>query len=487
MASYRCAKERPCEGSGRLAVLAMAALSLMVAGCQTATVSEGRANGPVATHAPAKQQVRVVTPQAPVPANPTPPFLPGKIDLKSPPTPEPTEPLASATKGSVALLLPLSGPASAVGQALLDAAQLALFEIADDEFTFLIYDTAGEPSSAEDAARLAISEGAELILGPLFAGSATAVRAVAGPAGVNVVAFSNDRSVAGDGVYILGYMPDQQIQRVVAHAVAKGYRRLGMLASAGAYADAVDTSFRDAARRTGAEIARIVLYQTGVDMSEVVRDFADYDARRSALARQKAALAARGDQISKLALDRLQGLETLGDPPYDALLLPQGGGELRNLAPLLAFYDVDPTRIKLLGTTQWDAAQWEPQSGDAKWDEAGLGAEPSLRGAWFPAPSPHERQAFFRRFRQAFGSAPPPIASLAYDATALAAVLAQSEGGPDYGLEALTDPSGFAGVDGIFRLLSTGLTQRGYSVIEVNERGQKVIDPAPTRFDEATN
>jgi len=153
---------------------------------------------------------------------------------------------------------------------------------------------------------------------------------------------------------------------------------------------------------------------------------------------------------------------------YDALLLPEGGARLRALAPLLPYYDIDPEKVHFLGT--------------GLWDEPGLGAEPALSGGWYAAPPPAPRADFEKRFQDLYRRAPPRLSTLGYDATALAAVLARGEHGADFSPAALTNPSGFAGVDGIFRLRPDGLVQRGLAVLEIHRDGNVVIDPAPETF-----
>jgi hypothetical protein len=222
----------------------------------------------------------------------------------------------------------------------------------------------------------------------------------------------------------------------------------------------------------------------------VVKQLADYDERHKALNEQRAELEARDDEISKRALKRLEILDTLGDVGFDALVLPAGGNEVRELAPLLAFYDVDPGRVKLLGT-------W-------LWDDPSLGREPTMVGAWFAAPPPESRTAFVDRFAKLYGRQPSRLATLGYDAVALAAVLARrtenvtvvagatptetSTPSPTpYSIEALTSVNGFAGMDGIFRLLPDGRTERGLAVLEIRRDGIAVVDPAPQSFAPVVN
>ena len=136
-------------------------------------------------------------------------------------------------------------------------------------------------------------------------------------------------------------------------------------------------------------------------------------------------------------------------------------------------YDIDPERVRILGTGQWDVP--------------GLGAEPALLGAWFAAPDPSARERFVYQYKRAYGTQPKRIATLAYDAVALVAVQAQIEPAPDFSERALTTASGFNGRDGIFRLLPSGVVERGLAVMQIVERNAKVIKPAPKYFQARMN
>ncbi|MFM2129719.1 MAG: hypothetical protein RL477_1265, partial [Pseudomonadota bacterium] len=228
-------------------------------------------------------------------------------------------------------------------------------------------------------------------------------------------------------------------------------------------------------------------------LSPLIRRLANYDARRSTLLDRRRELEGKTDEASQRALRRLENLETLGDVDFDAVLMPEGGAALRALAPLLPFYDIDPRKVHMIGSAQWD--------------DPAVATEPSLFGGWFPAPSPEARRAFEDVYNKTYGEAPPRLAALAYDATALAAVLvraraeasrvaaAAARGAPPppvaaanpFTAEALTAPNGFSGVDGIFRLLPSGLAERGLAVIEVRSRRFAVVSPAPTTFQKPGN
>ncbi len=390
--------------------------------------------------------------------------------LKEPPPP----PTLAASTNRVALLLPLTGVNGRLGTELLDAAQLAFFDFADEDFELVVHDTKSTADGAANAAALAIGDGASLLLGPLVAAEVRAVTPAARAAGINVIAFSSDRSVAGNGVYIMGFLPSAQVERIVGYARSRGLLRFAVFAPDDDYGAAVVDALRGSAARVGAAVTRIQYYDPAAgDFSDAVRRLADYDSRRGALLAQRAALEARGDQVAGRALKRLKKLQTIGDLPFDALLLPDGGKRLQAIAAMLPFYDVDPAKIRMLGTGQWD--------------EPGIGAEPALLGGWFAAPPPAARAEFEARYAKAYGRRSPRLATLAYDATALAAVLARGEEGADFGEEMFTAATGFLGRDGIFRFLEEGVAERGLGVLQVQRRGAKVISRASEAFGVPTN
>jgi len=375
----------------------------------------------------------------------------------------------------VAVLLPLSGQSAELANSMLNAAEMAVFEIADDKFVLLTYDTKGTPDGAAAAAEAAIRTGAQIILGPLLATSVEAVTPLARTAGVHVVAFSNSRNVAGNGVFIMGFVPQQQVEAITSYAVGQGLTRLAVLAPQDAYGFAVVDSLKETAAAYNATIVRSQFYDPSLsDYSGDVKAIADYETRRKALLEQRAQLQRQRDEISRQALKRLENRDTVGDVEFDAIVLPETGQQLRSIAALLSYYDVDLPAVRYLGLRNWDEIP-KPE------------AEPALVGSWYAAPSPIEHEKFISRFKDAFGREPARLASLAYDATALAAVLAQDGGDPRFTFEALTNVNGFLGVDGLFRLDPNGVVQRKFAVIEVRKSGPDVIQPAAKEFVPRTN
>jgi len=430
------------------------------------------APAPPPAHAPAPPPAAAKPAEAPV--VPAPAIAPPPAAAVGEPAPPAQEPAPVLPEGptSVALLLPLSGPSAALGRAMFDAAQMALFDVGAEKLVLLPYDTAGTPEGAARAVASAVADGAALVLGPVFAASVEAVAPVARTAGVSVLAFSSDRRAAAPGVYVLGFLPEAQAARIVAYAATRGARRLAALAPANGYGQRVVREAREAAKRAGAALVDVVYYPTELaaasDAAEIVRVFTNYDARRSALAAQRRTLAARKDEVSREALRRLEGRETLGEVPFDAVLMPDGGDRLTMVAPLLPFYDVDMRKVRLLGTAQWRTAA--------------LATEPTLEGGWFAAPPRRALSAFEARFAERFGKKPPELAALAYDTVALAGALARLPDGPDYGAKTLTNAGGFRGLSGIFRLRADGISERGLAIYEVRDGKPVVIDPAPESF-----
>ena len=394
----------------------------------------------------------------------------GQAEASRPVVPPP----ATTDTVRVGLLLPLSGANAGIGKALLNAAQLAMFDFADRKLELLPVDTGGTAQGAAAAAQTAIGDGAQVILGPLLASSVRGAAPATRAAHVPVLAFSSDRRVAGAGIYTMGFLPEDQVRRVVGYAIRRGITRFAALAPDNAYGATVFDAIKDAVRQGGATMVAAQFYDPNAeDFTPVVRTLADYDNRRQALLQQRKELEKQNDEVSRQALKRLENLQTIGDLPFDALLIADGGKRLQSVAALLPFYDIDPSKVRMLGTGQWDVPE--------------LGAEPALLGGWYAGPDPASRQGFVKQYEATYGEAPPRLATLAYDATALAAVLARQPNGPDFSEATLASKSGFDGRDGIFRFLAGGTAERGLAVMQVGRHAPKVLERAPATFQAVMN
>jgi ABC-type branched-subunit amino acid transport system substrate-binding protein len=364
------------------------------------------------------------------------------------------------------LLLPLTGPQAAVGRAMLDAATLAVFQH-NAPLILLPKDTGGTPAGAVAAAQAALAEGASIILGPLFAPETEAVGPVARAAGVNVLAFTTDASAARDNVFVLGQLPGPAVRRVVAAARAAGAERFGAIVPDTPYGRVVLEAFRQAVTVSGGSVVREEVYSG--NPTNAVQRIADYGRRRGPIDAQIRAARAQGTAEGRRRAAEIARDARVPPPDFDALILADGGERLRAVASLLPFYDIDNPPVRFLGTPLLAAMP------DA-------GREPALVGTLYAAPDEARRAAFEARFGEAFGTAPPLVAGVAFDAAAIAAVLA---GERDVSRTAITDPGGFAGVLGIVRLLPDGTNQRGLALMEVTRGGSRTVEPAPERFDDA--
>lgn len=406
--------------------------------------------------------------QAPTPPTP----LPAPAEKVEQITPR--RPIPISAKIRVALLLPLSGPDAAIGKAMLDAAQMGVFDIADDEFQLTPYDTGGTPDGARKAAEAALGQGVSLMLGPLFSSSVAAVSPMVREAGINIVAFSNNRAVANETSFLIGLLPREQVRRIVSYSVQQGLRRFAALLPDTLFGSQLAEDLRDAAATFGGELVRVQNYAPGTrDLTQAVKELADYTKRKAAMERRKKFLERRKDAASRRELQELEKQDTLGEVEFEAVLLPQRGAQLKSIAALMPFYDIDTSKVQLLGM--------------ASWHRPDLGTEPALIGAWYPAPQIEARAEFDRRFSELYGYRAPMLAALAYDATALASILARGEGGPNFSTEAITAPRGFAGTAGVFRFLPDGQSQRSLAVMEVGRDRLRVLSPAPRSFQELTN
>lgn len=377
-----------------------------------------------------------------------------------------------------AILLPLSGPHEDIGQAMLQAAQLALFDMGYDDFELMPRDTKGTRQGATKAMQDAINDGVQIVMGPLFSESVSAVKPLARRNNINVLAFSTDWTLAGDNTFIMGFLPFAQVQRVTEFAINNGYEKIGILAPNTDYGNSVIAAYNSMAYRNGIKTAKVMKYTPGLnDTNTIVRDFTSYDDRVQILNNKRAEIERvlannPKDPNAKAELASLKNANSWPEAGFDAVLLPTGGDEARAIANMLSYFDLGPEIVKRLGT--------------GLWDEPGLATEPALKDAWFAASDPALRADFENRYRNLYGLRPQRLATLAYDATALTAVLAKNSyftrGAVKFEHRDFLNPNGFAGIDGIFRFRPDGLIERGLAVLEYKDGRIEVIDPAPRTF-----
>jgi ABC-type branched-subunit amino acid transport system substrate-binding protein len=345
----------------------------------------------------------------------------------------PQQPLAVGHgQVKVGLMLPLSasGNAGVAAQSMKNAAEMALAEFQNPNIQLLIKDDAGSPQGAQQGTQQALDEGAEIILGPLFALSVPATAQLTRARGVSVIAFSTDSSVAGRGVYLLSFLPESDVNRIIEYATSTGKRSYAALLPENAYGNVVEATFKQAVGRKG---GRIVAFEK-------------YGADRATAARTVA--------------------QALGSA--DALFLADDGDSVVTVADALTAAGANLKNIQLLGTGLWDNPR--------------VFASPGLQGGLYAAPDPSGFRSFSGRYRAKYGADPVRTATLAYDAVALVAALARTQGPQRFSPEVLTSPSGFAGIDGLFRFRADGSNERGLAVMRVASGGGAPVAGSPKSF-----
>jgi ABC-type branched-subunit amino acid transport system substrate-binding protein len=337
---------------------------------------------------------------------------------------------APAVQAKIAALLPLSGANAEIGTALLDAMNLALADARGGiPVDFLPRDTGGTPEGARAAAQSAIEAGATLLVGPLFGAEIPAVADLARAARVPVLGLTNNAAAASPGVFVLGMLPKTQVERSVGFARGKGARRFALVAPNDDYGRLVEDAYRRAVTAGGGQIA--VVERHGGDVPGI-----------SAAVKRIAA-----------AIERI-----------DALLIAGNGDTLLLAASFVPYFDIDAREKHIMVAT-------------VAWDDPRLAREVALFGAHMAAPLTKRREDFARRYRESFGRDAPLLASLGYDAAALAIAALREAGDGALG-PVLANPGGFEGYEGIFRLLPDGTNVRQLPILQFQRGGPRIVDEA---------
>ncbi len=360
------------------------------------------------------------------PAQQTQPTLrPGEVDPSKPVT--------------VALLVPLSGlnqGAATAGNALANAARMAMVDLADPTMQLEIYDTRGDAQTARAMAERAAADGAALILGPLFGANTAGVGQVAARSGLSVISFSTDSSVAGGPVFVSGFLPESEAERIIGFAASRGAGQIAVFYPQTEYGQAAMAGAERAANRQGAAI---------VAASGYPRTF--------------------------------QGIQNTSEPfasdalgfGADAVLLPDSGQGLRSVAAFLDYNGLDPADVRYIGLGQWNGSETLKEA--------------ALQGGWFPAPDPDRLDRFSGYYSARHGGSPPFIAVLGYDSVQIAGQLlsdARQVGSRQpFARNEIARPRGFQGTLGPIVFLPDGTNRRAMAVLQVAPGRFEVLDPAP--------
>lgn len=336
-------------------------------------------------------------------------------------------------KVGVILSLSAQGNAGAAAQSMKNAAELALAEFQGATIQLVVKDDNGTAIGAQNAAQQLLSEGVEIVLGPLLSHAVAAAAQATRNRGVPMIAFSTDSNVAARGVYLLSFLPETEVERVVSFAASQGRKSFISVLPDSAYGAVVEGSFKQAVAARGGRVVALEHYPN--------------DPNRVGEAVRKVAASAR----------QADGVFIADAPEITPQVLQQ-----------LRASGVGAGRMQVMGTWLWD---------DPK-----LFADPNMNGAWFAAPDVSGFRAFAQRYRSRFGQDPLRTASLAYDAVSLVAALVKTQGPNRFSEEVMTNPSGFSGIDGVFRFRSDGTSERGLAIMEIRNGAARVISPAPRSF-----
>jgi len=357
------------------------------------------------------------------------------MSASSPPAPTQAGNNIGSGQVKVALILPMSGAGNAgvAAQSMRNAAELALAEFNNPDIQLLVKDDGGSAPGAQQAAQQSLDEGAEIVLGPLFALTVGPVGQVARGRRIPVVAFSTDANVAAPGVYLLSFLPESDVDRIISYAASQGRRSFAALVPDNAYGTVVEAAFKQTVAARGGRIVALERYP--LDKAQMQGPI-----RNVAQAASKA----------------------------DAIFIADGADGVSTVVPTLHASGIDTKKVQLLGTGLWEDAQ--------------IFSNPQLEGAWYAGPDSTGFRNFSGRYRSRYGQDPVRTASLAYDAVALVAALSKTQGKQRFSEEVLTNSSGFTGIDGLFRFRPNGTNQRGLAVLRVSSTGGQIISPPPKSF-----
>lgn len=370
----------------------------------------------------------------------------------------------------VGVLLPLSGEFAKQGEGLKNATMMALDDINDSGLILKYYDTKGTPEGASVAVENALNEGAELIIGPMLSSSVQAITPAVKSKGVPVIAFNSASEVLQPGIYTLGLLLDEQVDRIMTYSAQKGRSRFAVLVPDNNTGIAVAKAAVRSATKNNVSVTAIAFYHPGTtDFTDILKQMTRYGSRSAKLEQMKSqykSAAAAGDADASKMMNKLKKMDSYGDVGFDTVLIPDFGATLKSAVAMFGYYDVFSPEVKFIGTSIWD--------------NTNLTKETTMRGSWYPSLSKQNSGFFTTKYTQLFGERPSSLYSFGYDAVALASAI--SRNGNSNLDEKITNHEGYIGVNGAFRLFSDGYNQHSLDVKEVRDTGNYIVEAAPRKF-----
>ena len=348
----------------------------------------------------------------------------------------------------VAMLLPLSGKAQDAGESMKNSAMLAIGDLNNNKLVVQFYDTKSTSSGARVAVENAISAGCNLILGPLMSEEVAAITPVAKDRDIPVISFSTSPSVLQNGVYTLGLLNEEQVDKIIKYAVQQNKKRIAVVLPDNQSGLNMLKSALSSAGSEGATITKVGFYRP---------DEMDFTSLVTAMIGGSKVAAAQSKNAEKSAAI---------DVGFDALLVPESGNRLKSITSMFSYYDVSAPEVLFMGTSVWA--------------NSNLSKETELYGAVYPLMSDGRMKHFAYKYNEMFAQKPNPLGIFAYDAIALASALSQKDrNNLD---DEITNIDGFFGMSGAFRVFADGKNEHGLDVVKVTINGPMIADSAPQRF-----
>ena len=348
----------------------------------------------------------------------------------------------------VAMLLPLSGKAQEAGESMKNAAMLAIGDLNNNNLVVQFYDTKSTSSGARVAVENAVSSGCDLILGPLMSEEVAAITPVAKDKDIPVISFSTSPSVLQEGIYTLGLLNEEQIDKIVKYAVQQGRKRIAVVLPDNQSGLNMLKSAMASASAEGASITKVGFYRPEeMDFSSLVT---------SMIGSSKVAASQSKDTEKSSSIG-------VG---FDALLVPESGNRLKSITSMFSYYDVAAPEVLFMGTSVWA--------------NSNLSKETELYGAVYPLMSDGRMKHFAYKYNEMFSQKPNPLGIFAYDAIALSSALSQKD--KSNLTEEITNIDGFFGMSGAFRIFANGKNEHGLDVVKVTMNGPMIAVSAPQRF-----
>lgn len=356
-----------------------------------------------------------------------------------------TPPILQNKLYKIALFLPLSSESFEIKKAatsLLNAARLAHKEINNKNMDLVVYPIGDSEETIIPVVQRAINDKVDIVLGPLLAPSVVTVKKLTEPSKIPMIAFSNDQTtVQGNYSYLLSYLPEQNIANIVNYAFSQGHKNFGLFASDTPYGKRVGSTFlQEVSSRQGSVTNTVYFTENAPDFYE------------------------KTNQIAEVEMRHLETTPT----SWTSIMFPDRASLMMQTMPLLSRHNINLSKVLILGTSLWE-------------DPRILEIE-ELNNAVFAAPNQNTLKIFETRYMTAYKEKPTTLASLAYDAVALASGLIRQYPNNPFAQENITNPDGFTGVGGIFRFRPDGLSERGLSILRIQNKKFNVVIPAPETF-----